>query len=325
MTRPDLIVSVSPHIHSGKSVDAMMRDWLVALVPCILAGWFFFGFAALQVVIISALTAVAVEAAWQKALGRPLTVSDGSAALTGVILGLLLSPEVPWWIPVLGAIVAILIGKQLFGGLGNHPFNSALVGYTFLFISYQHLLESFPMPQPAFLLEPGGFIEYPPMDVLKMDGVEVVRDIPWMDLFLGNVPGTAGTVSVLAVLLGGLYLVARGTIRWQIPLFCLLGTFVFAAICKVVSPQNYAAPLFYVLAGWTCFSAFFLATEVGTCPVTLPGMILYGLGCGCLLMTIRIWGTYMEGAAFAILLMNSLTPLLDRIRPKVVGRVEQIA
>ncbi len=325
MKRPELIVSVAPHVHSGATVNRMMLDTGIALLPCVLAGAYYFGWPALQVVLLCLITAVLTEAAWQKAIGRPVTVGDGTAAVAGVMLGLILSPEVPWWLCVLGTACAILIGRQIFGGFGSNPFSSVLVGYGFIFMSYRHLLESFPMPKPAFLLTPGGYIEYPPMDILKLDGLEVIRDIPLFDLFVGNVPGTAGTVSVLAVLIGGAYLIARGVIRWHIPVSCLVGTFLFAGICYLVDPSVYAPPTFHLLAGWVFFVAFFLATEQGTCPVTVPGMILYGLGCGCLIVIIRTWGTYMEGAPFAVLLMNGVTPLLDRIRPKVVGRVKQIA
>ncbi|SMC27359.1 electron transport complex protein RnfD [Desulfacinum hydrothermale DSM 13146] len=325
MKRPGLIVSPSPHWHSGRTVQGMMVDFAIALLPCLLAGWYYFGWNAVRVALLCVVSAVVAEAVWQKALKRPVTVSDGSAVVAGLLLGLILSPEVPGWICVLGSVTAILVGRQLFGGFGSNPFSCVLVGYGFIFISYPHILQSFPMPHPAFGLEPGGYIEYPPMDILKMDGIQVIRDIPWTDLFLGNVPGTAGTVSVLAVLLGGIYLIARRVIRWPIPVFCLAGAWIFAAVCHLIDPSLYASPTFHVLAGWVFLSAFFLATEPGTCPVTFPGMVLYGLGCGCLIIIIRTWGTYMEGAPFAVLLMNGITPLLDRIRPRVIGRVQESA
>lgn len=325
MKRPELFVSMSPHIHAGYTVQRMMIETIIALLPSVLAGWLFFGLPALAIVLFTTLTAVVTEALWQKALGRPVEVMDGAAAVTGILLGLLLSPECPWWLAMLGAIVAILVGKQLFGGIGNHPFNSALVGWSFMFLSYRFIMESYPMPEPLLFFDISGFIEYPPMDTLHFEGLSTVMDIPVMDLLVGNVPGTIGTVSVLAALIGGIYLVARRIIRWEIPVSFIASVWIFAFICHQIDPQLYAGANFHVLAGWVTLGAFFLATEPGTCPVTVPGMLLYGLGCGCLTMIIRTWGSYMDGVAFAILLMNGATPLLDRIRPKVVGRVKQVA
>jgi electron transport complex protein RnfD len=309
----------------------MMVDTMAALIPVFLAGWFFFGWAALKVVIICAAAAFVAELLWQKALGLPIRIYDGSAVLTGILLGLLLSTEVPWWIPVLGAVVAIVLGKQVFGGLGNHPFNAALVGWTFLQISYKETLSSIPTPVPRFFLEEGmSFSEEAeilmetPMATLVED-FDLIADASWLDLFLGNVPGTIGTISVLAVLLGGAYLIFRRIITWHIPLSFILSAWGFALIFWLIDAEVYAPPTFHVLSGWIMLGAFFLAPEKGTAPVTVPGMILYGMGCGVVTMIIRIWGVHLEGVPFAILLMNALTPLLDRIRPRAVGRVGEIA
>ncbi|QCQ23301.1 RnfABCDGE type electron transport complex subunit D [Desulfoglaeba alkanexedens] len=329
MKRPDLLVSMPPHVHAGYSIRRMMTDMLIALLPCIFAGWFFFGVRAVWIVALCAVTAPVTEALWLKALRRPVYAADGSAVVTGVLLGLVLSPEVPWWCAVLGTVTAIIVGKELYGGVGSHPFSSVLVGWAFVFISYGVLLEYFPPAEPRGLLAPGGILEYPPQDTLKLypgpEGLAILQDVPLMDLFLGNVPGTAGTTSVLAVLVGGLYLLARRVIRWHIPVFFVLSTYVFAFISWKLDPAASAPPLVHVLSGWVMLGGFFLATERGTCPVTVPGMILYGIGCGCLTMIIRIWGTYMEGVPFAILLMNGMTPILDRLRPKVIGRVKEVA
>jgi electron transport complex protein RnfD len=303
----------------------MIYDTLVALIPAVFAGWYFFGWAAIQIIFICVITAVATETLWQKLTGRALTVKDGSAAVTGILFGLILSPMDPWWLAVLGTFVAIVVGKHLFGGLGNHPFSAVLVGWTFIQISYRELMQDFPFPAPKFLLEPGKYLAYPPLQTLWEEDVEGIIDVPWMDFFVGNVPGSIGTVSVLAILIGGAYLLYRRIITWHIPVSFIFSVWIFAFIMWRIDPAVYANPTFHVLSGWVMIGAFFLSTEKGTSPVTVFGMIAYGIGCGVLTMIIRIWGLYLEGVPFAILLMNAATPLLDRIRPRVVGRVEEIA
>lgn len=325
MKRPALYVSTSPHIHSGNSVRKMMIQTAVALIPALFAGWFFFGWDALKMIFICAVSAVASEWLWQRAMGFPVRVADGSAAVTGMLLGLLLTSVSPWWLGALGSFVAIVVGKQLFGGVGNHPFNQALVGWTFLQISYKGLMEETPLPEPAFWLEPSEYLAYSPLYTLRDSGVEAVAYIPWTDFLLGNVPGTIGTVSVLAVLVGGAYLLYRRIITWHIPLSFILSAWIFAFIFWRIDPETYANPTFHILSGWVMLGAFFLAPEKGTAPVTTPGMIAFGIGCGVITMIIRTWGIYVEGVAFAILLMNAFTPLFDRMRPKAFGRETEIA
>jgi Na+-translocating ferredoxin:NAD+ oxidoreductase subunit D len=325
MKKPEFYVSMSPHLHSGDSLKKMHFETILALVPAIFAGWLFYGGSALLIIALSAVTAVLTEFLWQKAIGREIRIGDGSALITGILLGLILTSENPWWIPVLGAFVAIVVGKQLFGGLGSHPFNSAVVGWAFLQLSYKGILTNFPLPDPKFLLQPGEFLSDPALITLKDSGVEEIVDLPWKDLFLGNVPAEIGTACVLAILLGGAYLLYRRRITWHIPFSFIASAWVFALIFQQIDPETYASPTFHILSGWMLLGAFFLAPEKGTCPVTAPGMILYGIGCGVITMIIRLWGSYVEGVPFAILLMNAATPLLDRIKPRTVGRIKEIA
>ncbi|MBN1278010.1 MAG: RnfABCDGE type electron transport complex subunit D [Deltaproteobacteria bacterium] len=324
MKRPEFYVSISPHVHSGNSVQKMMFQTLMALVPVVFAGWFFFGLTALKIIFISMITAVVAEFLWEKIMGLPLRIGDGSSLLTGLLLGLVLSTECPWWMPVLGACVAVIIGKELFGGLGNNPFSSVLVGWTFLQVSYRDLMSSFVVPEPQFLLESSEYLVDPPLVVLKEE-MDMIADVPWMDFLLGNVPGEIGTISVIAVILGGAYLLFRRIITWHIPVSFILSAWIIGLIFWLTDPEAYANPVYHIISGWVLLGAFFIATERGTAPVTVPGMILYGIGCGALTIIIRTWGGYMEGVPFAILLMNALTPLLDRIRPRAVGRVKKIA
>ncbi len=325
MKQPNLYVSASPHVHSGASVRSMLWDIIIALLPAVFAGWFFFGLAALKIVLISSITAIITHYIWGKIVGRPAELAEGSALITGIIVGLLLSTQVPWWIPILGTVVAIVVGKELFGGLGQHPFNSALVGWAFLAVSYQDILQNFPTPEPRFLLEAGESLVDPAILTLKDGGVEEIIDLPWKDFILGNVPGEIGTISVLALVLGGAYLIYRRRITWHIPLSFIASVWIFGFITRLIDPETFAPGTFHILAGWVMIGAFFLSTELGTCPVTPVGKILYGIGCGSLTMIIRLWGTHIEGVPFAILLMNAVTPLLDKIRPRVVGRVQKIA
>ncbi len=325
MKQPNLYVSAPPHIHSGESVRGILWDTVIALLPAIIAGWFFFGLPALKIILIAAITAIVTEFLYDKIVGRPVEIADGSALITGIIVGLLLSTEVPWWIPIVGSLVAIVIGKQIFGGLGQHPFNSSLVGWTFLAVSYKDILQNFPMPEPRFLLEAGEYLADPAIFTLKDSGVDEIIDLPWKDLILGNVPGEIGTISVLAIVLGGAYLLYRRRISWHIPVAFIASVWIFAFITRLIDPETFAPGTFHILAGWVMIGAFFLSTEIGTCPVTPLGKIFYGIGCGVLTMIIRLWGTHIEGVPFAILLMNAVTPLLDKIRPRVVGRVQKIA
>jgi electron transport complex protein RnfD len=324
MKRPHLYVSMSPHVHSGNSTGKMSVITLTALAPVLFAGWFYFGWSALKVVFIGAIAAVAAEYLWQKILKKPITIYDGSALITGILLGFVLSPYMPWWLCALGAVLAIIIGKQLFGGLGNHPFNAALVGWTFLQLSYDEIMSDFAFPEPQFLMYPGEMFVSRPLVTMREE-IDMLLEPPWMDLFLGNVPGCIGTVSALAVLLGGGYLLFRRIITWHVPVSFLATVWIFAFILWKIDPDMYVNPTFHILAGWVMLGAFFLAPEKGTCPVTSRGMIFFGIGCGVITMIIRIWGGYVEGVPFAILLMNGATPLLDRLRPKPVGRIREIA
>lgn len=325
MKRPGLYVSVSPHLHSGYTVRKMMFETIAALLPAFFAGWFFFGWGAVRVVLTCTAAALAAELLWQKFLSPPVRKPDGSAILTGMLLGFLMSTLTPWWLGIVGGFVAIVVGRRLFGGVGNHPFNAALVGWAVILVSYRSLMGEFPMPEPAFLLTPGQFLAYSPLQTLKESGVEGILYVPWQDYLLGNVPGAIGTTSVIALLLGGAYLLYRRIITWHIPLSFIASAWLFAFIFWRIDPNVYANPTFHILTGWIMLGAFFLAPEKGTAPVTAPGMILYGVGCGVLTVIIRIWGTYIEGVPFAILLMNAAAPLLDKIRPRVVGRVKEIA
>ncbi|UCG13144.1 MAG: RnfABCDGE type electron transport complex subunit D [Deltaproteobacteria bacterium] len=323
--KPMLRVSVAPHILQKITTSNLMYNTLIALVPALLAGIYFFGFAALKLALICMVTAVACEAGMQGLTGRKLAIKNGSGLLLGLLFALICSPEIPWWTAVAGTAIAVILGREIYGGLGNNPFNPVLVGWAVARISWSDHMTTWIMPEPLFGLEPGGYIEYPPLEVIRVDGLEALVDLPWLDLFIGNVPGTIGTVSVAAVLIGGIYLLARRIITWHVPVSFLASAWLFGLIFWLIDPETYANPTIYILSGWMVLGAFFLATDKGTVPVTGPGMIIFGIGCGLITMIIRYWGGFVDGVAFAILLMNATTPLLDRVRPRVYGRVKEVA
>jgi electron transport complex protein RnfD len=325
LDKPMLRVSVAPHIQQKITTSHLMYNTLIALVPALLAGIYFFGIASLKLALICMATAVACEAGMQSLMGRKLTIKSGSCLVLGLLFALISSPELPWWTAVVGTAIAVILGREIYGGLGNNPFNAVLVGWAVARISFTDQMTTWIMPEPLFGLEPGGYIEYPPLEVIRVDGVETIIDLPWLDMFIGNVPGTIGTVCVAAVLIGGIYLLARRIITWHIPVSFLVSAWLFGLIFWLIDPEVYANPTIYLLSGWMVLGAFFLATDKGTVPVTAPGMIIFGIGCGLLTMIIRYWGGYVDGVAFAILIMNATTPLLDRVRPRVYGRVKEVA
>lgn len=309
-----LIVSSSPHVRAPATTRIIMYDVVLALVPAMAAAAVFFGSAAVLVIAISVATCVGVEWAMQKLSGRPVTIADGSAAVTGVLLALTLPPTVPWWIPVVGGIVAIGIAKQLFGGLGYNIFNPALVARAFLLISWPVHLTGYVWPAPAAAgwAPVDTLTSATPLAALRFDGLVT----PIQALFTGNVAGSLGETSALVLLVGGVYLLLRGRIDWRIPAS-------FMGTVAVLSFLAGADPVFHLLAGGLVMGALFMATDYVTTPVTPRGRIIFGVGCGLLTMGIRLFGGYPEGVAYSILLMNAAAPLIERYTlPRVYGEVK---
>jgi electron transport complex protein RnfD len=301
----NLVVSSSPHIRSEETVQRIMLDVIIALLPATAASVYFFGIRALAIALTGIVVAVATEAAIQKIRNKPVTINDGSAVITGLLLALTISPAMPLWMVAAGAVVAIGIGKQVYGGLGCNPFNPALVGRAFLIVS-------FPVHMTTWLSPVDGVTSATPLGMLKMEGIKT----GYMELFIGNVGGSLGETSALLLLLGGLYLIYRGVIDWRIPV-SYLGT--VAALTMVLGHD----PLFHLLAGGLMLGAFFMATDMVTTPITKTGRIVFGIGAGILVVIIRLYGGYPEGVLFSILLMNIFTPIIDKfIRPRIYGEVK---
>ena len=313
-------VSFPPHVLGKRSVAGIVYDNLIALVPALIAGIYYFRENAVKVMLFAVVTAVICEAGMQRFLKRDITIADGHAVLTGLLLAFMLSPAAPWWMVCVGTASAIIIGKLIFGELGNNPFHPALVGWVMIGLSWPEKLFNWVEPQ-------GGMIPDPPLYVFKFDGMEAFADYGFRisDLLMGLQAGGIGTICILALLAGGIYLLFRRAIAWQIPAGLLGTVFVFGGILWLVDKEANLNPIFHLVAGSTVFGAFFMATDPVTSPVTRWGKLIYGIMCGVLIMVIRTWGKYPDGVAFAILLANASAPLLNRIRPKPYGKEKNSA
>jgi len=297
-----LIVSASPHLHKSRSVEGIMWMVVLSLVPAGIAGVIIFGQNALWVIIAGILSAVLTEWLCQAIAKKKITLLDGSAVLTGLLLAYNLPPDVPLWIPIVGSCFAILIGKQIFGGLGQNIFNPALVGRVFLMASWPKLMTTFSAPFDAIT-------QATPLAALK-EG-RLMQHLSYLDLFLGKRGGCIGEVCIAALVIGAIFLLLRGYISWHIPVSFVATTAIFV--------QCFGADwLFHVLTGGLILGAFFMATDYVTSPLTRKGQVVFGIGCGLITAVIRLWGGYPEGVSYAILIMNAATPIIDRYTKKRV-------
>jgi len=325
----NLIISVSPHVHSGQDVPAIMRHVLWALAPAVLVGIYAFGIDAVRVLALAVGGCLACEWLCGRMFGRGGTLRDYSAVITGVLLAMNLPSGSPWWLVLVGCLVAILLGKAIFGGLGYNPFNPALVARVFLLISFPVQMTTWVTPQ-GLQTPVDAATGATPLGVIKeaagLGRSLAETDLASMrDLLFGNTGGSFGEVSALMLLLGGLWLLFKGIVRWQIPVGFIGTVVLVTGLCHLVDPTRYASPIFHVLSGGLMLGAWFMATDMVTTPVSRRGMLIFGVGCGLLTAVIRLWGGYPEGVSFAILLMNAATPLIDRYtKPRVFGTGRKI-
>lgn len=323
----DIFVSSSPHIHSPEDTPWIMRQVIYALIPGALIGVYFFGIPAIRVIAISVVSCMVIETLWQKLMKQDITIADGSAALTGLLLAMNLPSGAPWWLVVLGSLVAIILGKQVYGGLGNNPFNPALVARVFLLISFPVHMTTWPAPRAFFSQAADTVTGATPLGALKTaifehGTITAAPHLNLMDPFFGNIGGSLGEISALALILGGIYLIARKIISWHIPVIYIGTVAVFTGALWMMNPNLYADPAFHLIAGGLMLGAFFMATDMVTSPITNKGKIIFAVGCGVITVVIRIWGGYPEGVSFAILIMNALVPLINKVtRPGKFGAV----
>jgi len=299
-----LFVSSSPHIHTDESVRRIMWMVSLSLLPAGAAGVFIFGPQALWVILAAVLGAVVSEALIQLVSKKKVTLLDGSAALTGLLLAFNLPASVPLWLPFAGSFFAIVIAKHLFGGLGQNIFNPALAGRAFLMASWPTYMTAFTRP-----LQYDAVTSATPLALLK-EG-KVFENLNYVDLLLGRRGGCIGEVCVAALLLGAVFLLAKGYISWHIP-----GSFLLTSgvLMWVFGPRGYLTGdwVFHLLSGGLILGAFFMATDYVTSPLTRKGQLIFGAGCGLITAVVRLWGGYPEGASYAILMMNAATPIIDR-------------
>lgn len=314
-------VAPSPHVHGSQSTRSLMRDVLIALLPALAVSTWVYGTDVLTVSAIAVVSCVAIEFLIQKfLLGGEPTVSNLSAAVTGLLLAFNLPASIPWWIVVIGSAVAIGVAKMTFGGLGRNPFNPALVGRVFLLIAYPVQMTSFSAPTVKGYSD--AFSGATPLAAVKSGAVSV-EDADLLNMFSGAVSGSLGEIAAAALIVGGIYLLWRKVITWHIPVAVLGSMAVFAFVVALLNGGGaalYELPAFHLLAGGALLGAIYMATDYVTSPMTRKGMLIYGTGIGVITMVIRLWGAYPEGMSFAILLMNSVAPLINRyVKPKRFG------
>ena len=315
----NIVVSASPHIRSSKTISGIMRDVCIALVPALACSVLFFGLRALFITVLCMLFCILSEYLWQKICKKPITISDGTAAVTGMLLAFNLPVTAPWWICLIGSVVAIIIAKQFFGGMGHNFMNPALVGRAFLLASWPVIMTKWTAPfSTGFFIAEDVVSSATPLGMLKEQAATQLPDI--MDMFLGNVGGCLGETSALAILIGGAYLVFKKVITLRIPLSYILTVAVLAWIFPNAGLTGLESVGVNIFGGGLMLGAFFMATDYVTSPITNKGQIIMGLGCGILTFVIRRFGGYPEGVSYSILLMNVATPLIDRFtQPKPFG------
>jgi len=314
-----LTLSVSPHLRTKEDVPRVMLDVIIALIPASLAAVYFFRWYALRTILVCVIFAPLAEWISQKIMKRGNTISDFSAVVTGLLLALTLPPTIPPWIAAISAVVAIVLGKMIFGGLGWNPFNPALVGRAVLVASWPLEMTTWIKPLSAGgYVTPAGVVQAvttaTPLNIVKEKLVEEVLPT-YLEMFFGNRAGSIGETSVLALLIGVGYLFYRQQITWHIPLS-------FVGIVALLSFALKLDVLFNLLAGGLILGAFFMATDYVTSPLTRKGQVIFGLGCGLMTMLIRLKGGFPEGICYAILIMNMVTPFIDKVTvPKKFGAV----
>ncbi|MBN2010669.1 RnfABCDGE type electron transport complex subunit D [candidate division KSB1 bacterium] len=335
---PKFYVSSSPHITDNESIPKIMYGVMLSLIPATAGAIYFFGIRAGWIILLSIVSAMATEGILQKLMKKSVTIKDGSAMVTGILLAFNLPAEVPWWIPVIGSVFAIGIGKIPFGGLGYNPMNPALLGRAFLLASWPtHLTIFKTIPRGGTISGIDVITNATPLNVFKIAKASIlaeqVQDYDvairqlydsYSNLFVGRVGGCLGETSALLLLIGALYLIYKRYISLKVPVSYILTVALLSWIFGGTEGFFSGDPLFHVLAGGLILGAFFMATDMVTSPVTAKGRIIFGIGCGVITVIIRLVGGYPEGVSYSILLMNLTVPLINRYtRPKVFGEVKR--
>ena len=318
-----LLVSPSPHLHTKTSTKSLMRDVVIALLPAVVVSVLFYGWSELLVLGVSVASCVLLEYLITKYLLKgTCTIGDWSAVITGVLLALNLPASTPWWVVFIGAVVAIGVAKMTFGGLGQNLFNPAIAGRVFLLISFPTYMTDWTKPA-GFISNAAvdAFTGATPLGLAKEGGVEAIAGLDYSDMLFYNIGGSAGELSAIALLIGFAYLLVRRVIRPYITLSIIATVAVFSGIFWAIDPTTYTDPVFNILTGGLLLGSIFMATDYVTSPMSNWGGVIFGVGIGLITMLIRYFGAYPEGVSFAILIMNSVVPLINKVcHAKKYGR-----
>jgi len=323
-----LNISPSPHVHGSETTRKLMTGVVIALIPSLLTSLIYFGSGAAIVTVTAVVSCLLFEYLIQRfMLKKQISITDGSALVTGLLLAFNLPSNIPVFIIIIGSFISIAVAKMTFGGIGNNPFNPALVGRVFMLISFPVQMTSWPVPAGFSTGYTDAVTGATPLAIIK-EGLkngeslsQLMDKIPeTMNMFLGKMGGSLGEVSAIALLIGLAYLLYKKIITWHIP-FSVLGSIaVFTGILWLINPESNASPLFHLLAGGVLIGAIFMATDYVTSPMNPKAMLIYGCGIGIITVLIRVWGAYPEGVSFAILIMNAFVPLMNTyIKPKRFG------
>lgn len=316
-----LVVAHAPYWHDGSKISSKNYNIMIAALPAVLMGISQYGAPALGVIAFAMACAMIWEVVWSLILKKPASIGDGSAVVTGLLLGMLMPATAPWWLIALGTFIAIIVGKQIFGGIGFNPLNPPLLALAMLVISFTGIFDFNESLRHYDL----GFVMTYPLADLKAFGPEAIGKFGLGDLLMGKQAGAVGSTFGLGLIIGGLYLMLRGHMRWEISLSFLAGVFITALLFNMSDSAKYAGPFFHLFTGYTLIAAFFLVPEDSSSPANFIPMLIFGVLAGVMTVLVRNIGAYVDGVPFSILLMNLANPLLDKIRPKAIGKVVENA
>lgn len=316
MIRKKLTVSHAPFWHDGDSILKMNLNILLALVPAALYGLALYKGAALGVLCLAVGSAMLWEVLFNLVSKKELTIGDLDSAVIGLIFGMMMPAITPWWVVIIGTFVAVIIGKMIFGGIGANPFNPSVVGMAILMVSWPAYFDF----DAALVNYEFEFTALAPLAALKFMGTDAVSMFSIENLLMGKEVGGIGTTFGIGIIFGGVFLILKGYIRWEITVSFIAGILITALLFQMSDPDKYANPMFHLFSGYTLFGAFFLATEKSSTPVNCLPMIIYGFAAGLMIILMRNVGVYADGTILAILLINLINPLVDNIRPKALGK-----
>ncbi|MBM6829921.1 RnfABCDGE type electron transport complex subunit D [Anaerotignum lactatifermentans] len=313
----NFVVSGTPHVRSKESIQSIMRDVIIALIPATAVGIYYFGIPALITIVVAIVSSVFFEWLYQKAMKKPVTVSDLSAVVTGLLLAMNLPASAPIWVPIVGSAFAIIFAKQLFGGLGQNFINPALAGRAFLVASYPTEMTAW--TAPVGFSGADAVAVATPLATLKGGAMP---DASLLDVVVGNIGGCIGETCAIALIAGGIYLIVKHVISWKIPVIYIATVFILTA---AIGRKGLRVPVYELFTGGLMLGAFFMATDYASSPVTPKGQVIFAIGCGLITTLIRIFGGYPEGVSYSILIMNLAVPLIERFtEPKIFGALPKV-